>query len=56
MALAQLWSGQGKAREAVEVLEDVYRRFSEGHGTVDLSHAGDLLATLERHSGTLRDI
>ena len=56
MALAQLWSGQGKAREAVELLEDVYRRFSEGHGTVDLRHAGDLLATLERHSGTLRDI
>jgi ATP/maltotriose-dependent transcriptional regulator MalT len=56
MALAQLWSGQGKAMEAAELLEDVYRRFSEGHGTVDLRHAGHLLATLERRSGTLRAI
>ena len=52
MALAQLWSSQGKATDAAELLEDIYRRFSEGHDAVDLRHAGHLLATLERHSGS----
>jgi predicted ATPase/DNA-binding winged helix-turn-helix (wHTH) protein len=52
MALTQLWSSQGKATDAAELLEDIYRRFSEGHDTVDLRHAGHLLATLERHSGS----
>jgi predicted ATPase len=52
MALVQLWSSQGKATDAAELLEDIYRRFSEGHDTVDLRHAGHLLATLERHSGS----
>jgi len=47
MALAQLWSSQGKATDAAELLEDIYRRFSEGHDTVDLRHVGHLLATLD---------
>jgi hypothetical protein len=48
MALAQLWSSQGKATDAAELLEGIYRRFSEGHDRVDLRHAGHLLATLDR--------
>jgi predicted ATPase/DNA-binding winged helix-turn-helix (wHTH) protein len=52
IALAQLWSGQGKTTDAVELLDDIYRRFSEGHDTVDLRHAGHLLATLGRHCGS----
>jgi hypothetical protein len=35
MAIAQLWFSQGKAADAAELLEDIYRRFSEGHDTVD---------------------
>lgn len=52
MALAQLWSSQGQAADAAELLEDIYRRFSEGHDTVDLRRAGHLLATLAHHSGS----
>ncbi len=53
MALAQLWSGQGKATDAAELLEDTRRQFSEGHDTADLRRAGHLLATLKRLSGSI---
>ena len=52
MALGQLWSSQGNATDAAKLLEDIYRRFSEGHDTVDLRRAGHLLATLERNSAS----
>jgi predicted ATPase len=51
-ALAQLWSSQGKSAEAADLLEGVYRQFTEGHETVDLRHAGQLLATLRRQAAS----
>jgi hypothetical protein len=35
MAIAQLWSNQGKAADAAALLAVIYRRFSEGHDTVN---------------------
>jgi predicted ATPase/DNA-binding winged helix-turn-helix (wHTH) protein len=46
--LARLWSGQGKYTDAADLLEPVYRRFSEGFHTKDLKLAGQLLAEIER--------
>jgi predicted ATPase/DNA-binding winged helix-turn-helix (wHTH) protein len=52
MALAHLWSRQGRAADAAQLLQDIHRRFSEGRDTADLRRAGELLATLGRHSGS----
>jgi predicted ATPase len=46
--LARLWSSQGKSAKAADLLEDVYRRFTEGYQTKDLVLAGQLLAELGR--------
>jgi len=51
-ARAQLWSSQGRSAEAADLLEGVYRQFTEGHETVDLQNAGQLLATLKRRSAS----
>jgi ATP/maltotriose-dependent transcriptional regulator MalT len=48
MALARLWSSRGKFMEAGDLLEDIYQRFTEGHQTVDLRRADQLLAVLGR--------
>ena len=50
VAQAHLWSSQGRSAEAADLLDGVYRQFTEGHETVDLRLAGQLLATLKRQS------
>jgi hypothetical protein len=47
-ALAQLWSSQGNFTGAADLLEDIYRQFTEGHQTVDLRRAGQVLAMFEQ--------
>ncbi len=46
-SLARLWLGQGKRREAYELLAPVYGWFTEGFDTRDLLEAKALLAELE---------
>jgi predicted ATPase len=46
--LARLWASQGKPSDAADLLETVYRRFTEGLQTADLKSAGQLLAELRR--------
>lgn len=46
MALARLWSDQGRITEAHSVLAGIYDRFDEGHETADLKQAAELLAAL----------
>jgi predicted ATPase len=46
--LARLWSSQGKSSDAVDLLEDIYRRLTEGNQTRDLKLAGQLIAELRR--------
>ena len=44
--LARLWREQGRSAEALELLEPVYERFTEGFETVDLKAARALFDTL----------
>ncbi|MGA7490367.1 MAG: adenylate/guanylate cyclase domain-containing protein [Xanthobacteraceae bacterium] len=44
--LARLWLNQGKRNDARDVLEPVYRRFSEGFDTHDLKEANAILLQL----------
>ena len=46
MSLARLWRGQGKLRQARDVLAPVYRWFTEGFDTGDLKEAKALLEEL----------
>jgi hypothetical protein len=46
MNLARLRANQGRQREAIELLEGVYNRFTEGFETVDLLAARSLLGEL----------
>ena len=46
-SLARLWLGQGKRREAYELLAPVYGWFTEGFDTRELLEAKALLAELE---------
>ena len=57
MGLARLWASQGKSSDAADLLESVYRRFTEGFQTKDLKCAGQLLAELEAacHSARYRE-
>jgi predicted ATPase len=48
MSLACLWSSQGKSVDAANLLEVIYRRFTEGFQTADLKRARQLLAKLGR--------
>lgn len=48
MNLARLRANQGRQREAIELLEAVYNRFTEGFETVDLLAAQSLLSELAR--------
>ena len=45
-SLARLWQGQGKAREAHDLLAPVYGWFTEGFDTADLKEAKALLDKL----------
>jgi predicted ATPase len=46
MGLAGLWRGQGKVREAGELLAPIYARFTEGFDTPVLQEAKALLNEL----------
>jgi predicted ATPase len=46
MSMACLWRDQGKRDEARELLAPVYGWFTEGHDTLDLKEAKDLLDEL----------
>jgi DNA-binding winged helix-turn-helix (wHTH) protein/predicted ATPase len=43
VSLASLWQGQGKRREARDLLAEVYGRFTEGFSTADLVEADAIL-------------
>ena len=45
-SLARLWQGQGRARDAHDLLASVHGRFTEGFGTTDLVTARTLLNEL----------
>ncbi|MDR3375315.1 MAG: transcriptional regulator, partial [Ancalomicrobiaceae bacterium] len=53
MGLARLWASAGRASDAVDLLQPVYRQFGEGHATADLIIAGQLLAELGCRAGPL---
>jgi predicted ATPase len=46
MSMARLWRGQGKVRQARELLAPVYGWFTEGFDTRDLKEAKALLGEL----------
>ena len=46
MSLTRLWQGQGKHKEALDLLKPVYDWFTEGFGTKDLIDAKSLLEEL----------
>jgi predicted ATPase len=48
MNLSRLRANQGRQGEAIELLEGVYNRFTEGFQTVDLLAARSLLGELAR--------
>lgn len=50
-SLARLWQRQGRERSARELLEPVYRRFTEGFDTPDLVEASALLDALSQRCG-----
>src|SRR4029077_8648508 len=54
MNLARLKANQGRQREAIEQLEGVYSKFTEGFKTVDLLAARSLLRALARRQGRAR--
>ena len=43
LSLARLLRGQGRSADAVEILQPVYDRFTEGFDTADLREASSLL-------------
>jgi predicted ATPase len=53
MALAQLWSQQGRGAEARDLLAGILDRFQEGHQTPDMKRAAGLLATLTHQAGAV---
>jgi predicted ATPase len=46
MSLSRLWQQQGKRDEARQLLEAIYRQFTEGFSTPDLQAAKGLIETL----------
>ena len=46
ISLARLWTDRGDADRALELLEPIFSRFSEGFQTLDLMAAAKLLAEL----------
>jgi predicted ATPase/DNA-binding winged helix-turn-helix (wHTH) protein len=50
-SLGALWETQNRHREALNLLSDVYARFTEGHQTQDLRQAKALLRQLDNLSG-----
>ena len=50
-SLGRLWADRGRAGEAHALLSDVYRWFTEGFDTADLSDARSLIEALETRRG-----
>lgn len=50
MSLARLWAAQHREEDALTILEAVYERFTEGHGTADLIKAKRLIDELKAAS------
>jgi predicted ATPase len=48
MSLSRLWQQQGKRQDAYDLLNPVYRWFTEGFDTADLQEAKGLLDDLEK--------
>jgi predicted ATPase len=48
LSLARLLRDQGRSADAVEILQPVYDRFTEGFATADLRSARALLDALRR--------
>jgi predicted ATPase len=46
ISLARLWRDQGKAEQARQLLDGVYKEFTEGFDTADLKEARALLGEL----------
>jgi predicted ATPase len=46
MSVSQLWTSQGKRKQARELLSDVYGWFTEGFETGDLKRANAILAEM----------
>jgi adenylate cyclase len=46
MSLSGLWQRQGKKEEARQMLQEIYRWFTEGFETADLKQAKELLKGL----------
>jgi adenylate cyclase len=46
MSVARLWNAQGKAKEARQLLTEIYGWFTEGFATAALRDARALLDTL----------
>jgi predicted ATPase len=46
ISLARLWADRGEADRALELLDPIFSRFSEGFQTLDLMAAAKLLAKL----------
>ena len=45
--LCRLWQRQGKTAQASKLLSPLYKRFTEGHDTLDLKEAKTLIAELK---------
>jgi len=48
-SLARMWRGQGRGKEARELLAPVYQRFTEGFESIDLRIAKRFLEQLDKH-------
>ena len=53
-SLARLWDGKNRVADAMALLTPVYKRFTEGFGTVDLQIAGRLLDGLRERTLAIR--
>src|SRR5262249_32789687 len=49
--LAQLWQGQGRRKEALQLLQPIYDQFTEGFGTADLQYAKLTIDSLKAKRG-----
>jgi predicted ATPase len=45
--LALLWRSNSRVKEALELLQPIYTKFTEGFGTADLQHARQILGSLK---------
>jgi predicted ATPase len=48
-SLAQLWQRQSRSQEALDLLTQIYQRFTEGYATPDLRKVRLLIDDLREH-------